>query len=316
MRSPAVHVVAGVVRDAQARILLAQRPAGRHLAGLWEFPGGKCESGEAPRAALRRELHEELGIDAGALERVIRVPWQYPEKSILLDVYEVMDYRGVPRGRESQALSWVHLHDLDPSLMPAADRPVIAALRLVPLYAITPEPTADIGGFLAQLDGLLASGIRLLQLRAKHCERDALRELARAARTRVHANAAQLLINSDFELARELDLDGVHLTAAQLWSLDLRPLGRHQWVAASCHDATELDRAVQLGVDFAVLGPVARSTSHADGATLGWARFAQLCAGSSLPIYALGGLRRADLDAARAFGAHGIAGISAFWPAS
>ena len=60
-----IHVVAGILRDAQARVLLAQRPAGKHLAGLWEFPGGKCEPGEPPEHALRRELHEEIGVEIG-----------------------------------------------------------------------------------------------------------------------------------------------------------------------------------------------------------------------------------------------------------
>ncbi|MEO8959795.1 MAG: NUDIX domain-containing protein, partial [Rudaea sp.] len=70
-----IHVVAGVLRDAHGNVLLAQRPQGKHLAGLWEFPGGKCEPGESPEAALRRELHEEIGIHAGALQRLIAVPW-------------------------------------------------------------------------------------------------------------------------------------------------------------------------------------------------------------------------------------------------
>ena len=90
MNAGLVHVVAGIVRDEQGRVLLAQRPPGKHLAGLWEFPGGKREPEESPEHALRRELAEEIGIDTGAVEPLIAVPWHYPEKSVLLDVYEVL----------------------------------------------------------------------------------------------------------------------------------------------------------------------------------------------------------------------------------
>src|SRR5215468_605564 len=101
-----IHVVAGILRDEHGRVLLAQRPQGKHLAGLWEFPGGKCEPDEAPAAALRRELHEELGVEIGATEKLIAVPWRYAEKAVRLDVYLVHDFAGTPHGREGQSLRW------------------------------------------------------------------------------------------------------------------------------------------------------------------------------------------------------------------
>src|SRR4051812_38195296 len=110
--SDRIHVVAGVLRDALGRVLIAQRPAGKHLAGLWEFPGGKCERDEDPHDALRRELHEELGVTAGAAQQLIAVPWRYAEKSICLDVYSVAEYRGEPHGREAQALRWATPQEL------------------------------------------------------------------------------------------------------------------------------------------------------------------------------------------------------------
>src|SRR5471030_2763692 len=139
MRDP-IHVVAGVLRDPHGNVLLTQRPAGKHLAGMWEFPGGKCEPNEAPQDALRRELREELGIEAGTLERLIAVPWHYREKSIFLDVYRVLDYAGQAHGRETQALRWVSMDEVTQVDMPAAARPVISALRLPRRYLITPEP--------------------------------------------------------------------------------------------------------------------------------------------------------------------------------
>jgi 8-oxo-dGTP diphosphatase len=308
-----IHVVAGIVRDAAGRILLAERPPGKHLAGLWEFPGGKCDPGESPEHALRRELHEELGIEIGAIKKLIAVPWRYPQKSILLDVYEVATYTGCEHGREGQALRWTTLAEIGSMPMPPADRPVVAALRLPPHYVITPEPGIDDAAFLRALARVLATGEKCVQLRSKHLASARLHALARAARELTEAAAAILLINGQIDIAQELGL-GVHVPAAQLMQLRERPLGPERWVAASCHDEQELTHAAAIGVDFAVLGPVRETASHPHGAPLGWARFAELSARVPLPVYALGGLTADDMAAARAAGAHGVAGISSFWP--
>jgi 8-oxo-dGTP diphosphatase len=97
-----------------------------------------------------------------------------------------------------------------------------------------------------------------------------------------------------------------------LRELGERPLPRDAWVGASCHDAGELERAAELGVDFATLSPVCATASHPDSAPLGWQRFAQLVAAARLPVYALGGVGPGDLERARASGAQGVAGIRAF----
>ncbi|MDE2408343.1 MAG: 8-oxo-dGTP diphosphatase MutT [Xanthomonadaceae bacterium] len=122
-----IHVVAAVLRDTEGRVLLAQRTAGRDLAGLWEFPGGKIEPGETPEAALVRELREELGIAAVIGAVVACVDMTYPGKRITLDVREV-SFTGQPRGLEGQALAWVALCDLHDYPMPPADLPVVQAL--------------------------------------------------------------------------------------------------------------------------------------------------------------------------------------------
>ena len=308
-----IHVVAGILRDERGRILLAQRPQGKHLAGLWEFPGGKCETGEAPEHALLRELHEELGIDVGALEKLIAVPWRYPQKTILLDVYAVQSYTGATHGREGQALHWATLGEMQTIPMPAADRPIVAALRLPSYYVITPEPGDNDAEFLGVLKRLLDAGERCIQLRSKHLSSARVRTLAQAADELTKSMGADLLINGDVELARELCL-GVHLPAADLMQMHKRPLGQGFWVAASCHDERELAHAAAMGVDFAVLGPVHHTTSHSNVEPLGWTRFSELCAQVPFPVYALGGLGRSDFAVARAAGAQGVAGISGFWP--
>jgi 8-oxo-dGTP diphosphatase len=311
--SGAIHVVAGVLRDAQGRVLLAQRPPGKHLAGLWEFPGGKCEPGENPCDALRRELHEELGIAIGAAEKLIAVPWQYAEKCIYLDVYNVPEYQGAPQGRECQALRWVEAQALDHVPMPAADRPVVNALQLPRQYTISPEPE-ETRDFLAAARRALGSGARLMQLRSKRLSDEALRPLAKALQQLAIEHGAALLINNRAALAEELALGGVHLSAAELMRATRRPLPDDFWVGASCHDNMELGHAAKIGVDFAVLGPVQYTQSHPSRIPLGWNRFAELCTQAPFPVFALGGLGVDDVPSAIAAGAQGVAGISAFWP--
>ena len=129
MPATVMHVMAGVLLDDTGRVLLAQRPAGKHLAGFWEFPGGKLEAGETPLAALARELREELGIDLQHAEPLIRVPWRYDERELLLDAWRVSSWRGEPCSLEAQPLQWLLPASVDPMLLAPADRVILAGLR-------------------------------------------------------------------------------------------------------------------------------------------------------------------------------------------
>jgi 8-oxo-dGTP diphosphatase len=311
-----LHVVAGVLGDAEGRVLFAQRAAGAHLAGTWEFPGGKIEAGESAEAALRRELHEELGVAIGRVEPLISVPWRYPQKAIVLHAFRVLDFSGEPHAREHQAVRWLRPDEAFDIDMPPPDRPIVSALRLPHSYAITPEPDGDDERFLSQLRTLFALGARLVQLRARQLPAERLRRLAAAARDLARAAGTTLLLNGNLPLVRELGLDGVQLPAVELMRLTSRPLERGRWVAASVHDERELAHAAGIGADFAVLGTVRPTPTHPTAVELGWTRFGELCAGAALPVYAIGGLRPRDLDEARRAGAQGIAGISGFWPDS
>lgn len=307
-----LEVVAGVLRDAGDRVLLTQRGPNSDLAGLWEFPGGKREPGESPQAALRRELHEELGVAAGAMRPLMTVPHAYPHKRIRLDVHEVLDFTGTPHGRESQAFAWVAPEALFDYPMPPADLPVAAALTAPAYYAITPDAGDGAPAFVARCEAMLERGIRRLQLRVPSVDAGARAALARAVLPHCRAVGAELLVNADVALARELGV-GVHLRSRQLHQFSERPLPAAQCLSASCHDLDELRRAKALGVDFVVLGPVRATASHPDARGLGWDGFAAMREHSDLPIYALGGLGPDDLTQARAHGAQGIAGIRAFW---
>jgi 8-oxo-dGTP diphosphatase len=127
--SPAVRVVAGVLRDPNGRVLISQRPAGKHMAGYWEFPGGKVAPGESGEQALARELTEELGVSLQRCHSLLRLKHDYSDRVIELDVFVVDDYRGEPTGREAQALKWVATAELNSQALLPADRPIIDALN-------------------------------------------------------------------------------------------------------------------------------------------------------------------------------------------
>ena len=117
--------------DADGRVLLAQRPAGKPMAGLWEFPGGKVNPEETPETALIRELAEELGIDVAAscLAPLTFASYSYPDFHLLMPLYVCRKWSGIPVAREGQRLSWVRPAQLGDYLMPPADKPLIAMLR-------------------------------------------------------------------------------------------------------------------------------------------------------------------------------------------
>jgi mutator protein MutT len=125
-----IHVVAGAVIDSAGRVLIAQRPQGKHLAGGWEFPGGKLEPGEARATGLARELGEELGIAIRNPRPLIRVRHTYPYGEVLIDMWVVKSYSGSPRGLDGQALQWLSQENLERAELLPADGPIVRALRL------------------------------------------------------------------------------------------------------------------------------------------------------------------------------------------
>ena len=141
-----------------------------------------------------------------------------------------------------------------------ANAPVLASLALPHEYAITSAESLGVQAMLERLEQRLAEGLRLVQIRDKSMASGERTEFARRAVRIARRYGARALVNSDLTLAREVDADGVHLTAQGLMSLAARP--QRGLAAASCHDAVQLDRAMQLGLDFAVLGPVKRTASH------------------------------------------------------
>lgn len=124
-----VHVAVGVILDAERNILLTRRADDAHQGGLWEFPGGKVEPGEAVQAALARELREELDIVPQRSTALIEVRHDYGDKAVLLDVHMVWAFSGTPRGLEGQPMRWVEVEALETLPFPAANQPIVDAVR-------------------------------------------------------------------------------------------------------------------------------------------------------------------------------------------
>ena len=313
---PVIHVAVGVLSNARGEILIARRPEHVHQGGLWEFPGGKLEPGELLIDALRRELSEELGIRVEHSRPLIRIAHDYGDKAVLLDVHRVTAWSGEAAGCEGQPLAWVAPERLMDYSLPAADRPIVTALRLPDRYLITGQDPTERAGFLASLRQALEDGLRLVQLRAKGLSPSDYEALAEAVVALCWRHGARLLLNGPPDLVRRIGADGVHLTSQALRSLTGRPLGEDFLVGASCHSGDDLCHAQRIGVDFAVLSAVLATTSHSDGSPLGWTEFARLVAGAGLPVFALGGMSSAHIVKVQRLGGQGVAGISGFWPAT
>ncbi len=308
-----LHVVAAVIRGPGGACLIARRPEHADQGGRWEFPGGKVEPGETARAALGRELMEELGIAPVRAAPLIQIPHRYPHRAVWLDVWDVTRFTGRPRGREGQPLRWVHPGRLREHRFPEANRAIIQALNLPDRLLVTPGPGEDWEAWFACLDRALSAGIRLVQLRAHRLGGAAYRDLARAVLARCRRAGALCVLNADPELAETLGADGVHLNRYALRTCARRPLSRDRWVSASVHDPEELRLAIRADVDFALVSPVRPTPSHPDAPVLGWWGLEALVRSAPFPVYALGGVGPGDLERARRAGAQGVAAIRAFW---
>jgi 8-oxo-dGTP diphosphatase len=306
-----VEVSAAVLQRPDGTFLLAQRPPDKIWAGYWEFPGGKIELGETPYHALVRELKEELGITVQTGYPWLTRIFTYPHATVRLNFFRVTRWTGEVHPHEGQQFSWQLPTQVivDPVL--PANAPILRALELPTLYAISNAAELGVEPFMASLQARLNEGLRLVQLREKKLSPDALRELAQRVVALALACGAKVLINGDAKLAREVGADGVHLTSNQLAVLTERPV--IDWCAASCHNAEELRRAEALGCNFAVLSPVLPTQSHPGVPYLGWDGFAAVAAGSSIPVYALGGLKQEDMQTAWQQGANGIALLRQAW---
>lgn len=327
-----IDVAAGVLLSADNKILLAQRPAGKHMAGYWEFPGGKFEVGETAEQALARELQEELGVEIAGSEPLIEIVHHYPERSVRLHVRVVHCWDGEPQSLDQQALEWVAKSRLAEWNLLPADGPIVDAILLPECYAISPDAQSWTEAELeAQLRYWQQQNVRLLQWRqATFSSVDiapSSQALAQARRVVEWAQAAEITVllncplpkKGEASWAAQLGFSGVHIKSEYLHQAHSDNAFKQivaaeglQYVGVSCHSSDELLKAQQYGADFAVFGPVKPTRSHPAASVLGWQQFTDGSKLANIPVYALGGCGFGDLQQAKACGAQGIAAISAF----
>ncbi|MEN1728310.1 MAG: Nudix family hydrolase [Pseudomonadota bacterium] len=288
-----IDVAAAVIRDSSGRLLLAQRPEGKHLAGLWEFPGGKCEPDEAPEQALARELHEELGIDVDSSTALLSLTHHYPEKSVRLLIRLVEAWHGEPHGREGQPLDWFELAQARELPMPAADRPILQALSLDP-RCVSISANTDRDRVRADWQEALDAGFRFLCLDADGHSSTELEAIAAECGLRATERNARWLLRGTPEQALSLGADGVQLSSKALRALSARPLPHDALVLADCDTLSDLERAGEMDLDLVCVAMEQGS------------RFTEYVAESPLPVIARDASDPKDLDCARESGAFGI----------
>ena len=298
-----------MLRADGSEFLLAQRPEGKVYAGYWEFPGGKVEPGETVREALVRELQEELGITVTACSPWLTRVFTYPHATVRLNFWRVTAWDGeigITTPLEHAAVDWQKCGksaSVAP-ILPAND-PILKALALPTTMAITMAESEGVERQLERLEEALNAGLRLIQVRDKGWPQAQRLWFAETVVRLAHSHGALVVINDDEEIARRTGAGGVHLSAARLATCTRRP--DFAWVGTSCHNAEEIARGGELDLDYALLGPVLPTPTHPESAGLGWTAFAGMLAGSTLPVFALGGMQPAMLAAAQGHGAHGIA---------
>jgi 8-oxo-dGTP diphosphatase len=226
---------------------------------------------------------------------------------VRLYFWRVTGWRGEPQPLEDQDIKWQRPGATDVSPMLPANAPVLSALAL-PAVMVVSNATADgIDTWIGELAQRALTEPMLVQIREKGMRRQPLQHLLSRALVRSRPFGSIVVVNSDCGTFPQCD--GVHLTARALMALSARPAG--SLVGASCHDEAQLQRAAELGLDYAVVGAVKATSSHPDATPLGWDRFEALVRDRPMPVYAIGGLTRADLPEARRRGAHGVALLSA-----
>ncbi len=287
--------------------LLAQRPPDKVYSGYWEFPGGKLEAGESFDDALVRELHEELGIEIEQAAPWLCREFTYPHARVRLKFFRVTAWRGNIHPHEHTGIEWTRFGDA-PAVAPVlpANGPILRALVLPEIYAITNAVDNGIDAELERVARGLRNGIRLFQIRDKILSANDRQRFAQGIMALASSfPEACVLVNDDEQLARAVRASGLHVSSGKLHKLASRP--DFDRVAASCHTPADLERAADLGIDFVVLSPVLPTASHPEAGGMGWEAFRQLVERLTIPVYALGGMHAELQGTAQAHGAHGIA---------
>jgi 8-oxo-dGTP diphosphatase len=299
------EVVAAVLMRPDGSYLLAQRPVGKVYAGYWEFPGGKVEASETSLQALTREIQEELGVTITRATPWLTRTHVYEHASVRLRFFRVTAWQGELQRLDNQEFSFQMPGQETVEPMLPANGPLLRAMQLPPVCAITRAGQIGEQAMLNALRSACDAGLRLIQVREKEATSAHRIQFAKQVKALATPYGAQVVLNGSVHEAREAGVDGVHLSAQALLATAVSP--DLAWVGASAHNAAEIEHAQRIGCDFVLLGAVQATPTHPSGETLGWRSFEQLAQDCAIPIYALGGLRMNDLAIATQYGAHGIA---------
>ena len=287
------------------QILLSKRHKGTHLGGLWEFPGGKFESGEEAMTCLSRELKEELDIALVDASFMFQIPWNYGEKSVRLWVYEVSRFDGEPRGLEGQDVSWFPSEFLTELQFPRANDAIIRAVGL-------PRITKILDAKFAREPKTWVREMHdrsVLYLRGLPPGRDLEGAIGLAI-----GKGHQVILTLD-QLTCFQEGCGVHLRkndGIQDALECLRALDRPWPLTSGIRDESDIERQRDWPSDAVFISPVRQTSSHFGIPALGWNRFSELACDLGVPAYALGGMTKSDIEVVKRYWGFGVAGISGF----
>ncbi len=320
-----VHVAVGVIQQG-SRFLLAKRADHQHQGGLWEFPGGKVEAGEAVQTALVRELQEELSITATQFQPLIQIRHDYGDKCVLLDVWTVTAFVGEPKGCEGQPLEWVAQKQLPQYAFPAANQPIVDAICLPKLIAIMPSDVS-FDEALSFIESAKQHGAQAIQLRCPRKTQQEMTLLYRAVCQRLSQNTEQptksdislvmnsehCLVNGQLSIEPFPGLTAIHVKSKHIPLIEpLRYAHPDITIYAACHSLEELKQAQKAAANAALLSPILPTGSHPGQQSLGWDTFNLWVSECTIPVYALGGMEHAHIEKVKKAYGQGIAGISFF----
>jgi 8-oxo-dGTP diphosphatase len=306
-------IAIGVIINEAGKILVSKRKNNVHLPEVWEFPGGKLEAGESFKQALRREIYEEVGVKVRQCKKIIDFNYSYDDRHLYFQAFTVHIHSDQVTAKEQQKIMWLDQGDLSQIDFPAANQSILNAINLPHSYLI-----ADYSVFGNKLFDTvranLAKGISQLQFRAPSINKEEYLLMANELYELCHRHNARLILNCDVDWYRHACADGLHLSSQRLKKFynagaDLADI---EIYSASCHSLGEVDYANALSVSTILIGPVLHTHSHPWGRPLGWPGFSSLCAHANMPVYAIGGLGKNDIQTALVNGAQGIAGIRDF----
>ncbi|WP_445116159.1 NUDIX domain-containing protein [Acinetobacter sp. WZC-1] len=307
MSKPSVHVAIAVLFH-QGKVLVGWRNSHQHQGNKSEFPGGKVEQGETPEQACRREVREEVGMDIQHWHAFDLLQHDYDDIQVNLHLFHAV----VPQQQLSRVQApwaWYRREQLSGLNFPAANQAIIQRLQWPHYIKISDDLSA-----MQQLpeDTLLYWRNDQSSISADGVIHGVTHEITQSG----NASVQQLILNIDhwkvLNPGQQLRIAAVHFKHSQLMAAAKGDLPVGIRCIAACHDQLSLARAQQLGFDAVLLSPVQGTATHTDAQVLGWGQFSTLAALCDIPVFALGGLKPADLQYAQQQHAYGVAGIRHF----